>query len=140
MKKIYFICTGNSCRSQMAEGFAKKYLPGWEVQSAGVEVHGLNPKAVEVMAEKGIDISHNTSKLIDLNYFNKCDFVITLCGDAKDKCPVVPKGVTHLHWGLPDPAQATGSNEEVMNVFREVRDKVERKIEDFSENPHIIVN
>ncbi|APX71849.1 arsenate reductase (thioredoxin) [Companilactobacillus allii] len=140
MKKIYFICTGNSCRSQMAEGFAKKYLPDWEVRSAGVEVHGLNPKAVEVMAEKGIDISHNTSDLIDPEYFNKCDFVVTLCGDARDRCPRVPSGVTHLHWGLNDPAKASGSDVDILNVFREVRDKLEHKVDCFSKNTHNIGN
>jgi len=140
LKKIYFICTGNSCRSQMAEGLAKKYLPNWEVRSAGVEVHGLNPRAVESMKEIDIDISHNTSNLIDTDYFNSCDFVVTLCGDAKDKCPMVPQGVTHLHWGLPDPAQATGSEEGIMRVFREVRNQIEQKIISFSENSHIIVN
>ncbi|WP_125566459.1 arsenate reductase (thioredoxin) [Companilactobacillus insicii] len=140
MKKIYFICTGNSCRSQMAEGLAKKYLPNWEVRSAGVEVHGLNPRAVASMKEINIDISQNTSNLIDVEYFNSCDFVVTLCGDAKDKCPVVPKGVTHLHWGFPDPAQATGTEEQIMDSFRNVRNQIEQKIISFSENPHIIVN
>ena len=89
MKKIYFLCTGNSCRSQMAEGYAKKILPAnkFKIESAGVETHGLNPMAVKVMAEDGVDISKQYSKLIDLQYFNMADVIITLCGDARDKCP-----------------------------------------------------
>lgn len=140
MQKIYFLCTGNSCRSQMAEGFAKRYLPDWEVRSAGIETHGLNPRAVEVMAECGIDISKNTSDLIDSNYFKECDLIVTLCGDARDKCPRIPKAATHLHWGLKDPAQATGSEEDILNVFREVRDKLAQNIESLSKNTHIIGN
>ncbi|WP_125712395.1 arsenate reductase (thioredoxin) [Companilactobacillus kedongensis] len=130
MKRVYFICTGNSCRSQMAEGFGEKYLTDWQVKSAGVETHGLNPKAVQVMAEKNIDISDHTSDLIDLDYFNSCDLIVTLCGDARDRCPVIPQSVKHLHWGLPDPAQAKGSEEEILNVFREVRDEIEIKVKE----------
>lgn len=132
MKKIYFICTGNSCRSQMAEGFGKKYLTDFEVRSAGVETHGLNPKAVKVMAEKGIDISDNTSDLIDIDYFNGCDLIVTLCGDARDRCPVIPKNVKHLHWGLTDPAKAEGSEDEILNEFRRVRDEIEIKVKELA--------
>lgn len=129
MKKIYFLCTGNSCRSQMAEGFGKQILgKDWQVKSAGIETHGLNPLAVKVMAEKGIDISQNTSKLIDNNYLNSCDLVITLCGDARDRCPMTPATVQKMHWPLPDPAQATGSEEEVLQVFRQVRDEIEIRV------------
>ena len=129
MKKIYFLCTGNSCRSQMAEGFGKQILgKDWQVKSAGIETHGLNPLAVKVMAEKGIDISQNTSKLIDNNYLNNCDLVITLCGDARDRCPMTPATVQKMHWPLPDPAQATGSEEEVLQVFRQVRDEIEIRV------------
>lgn len=130
MKKIYFLCTGNSCRSQMAEGFAHKYLPQseYEVRSAGIETHGLNPRAVRVMSEDHIDISKQTSDLIDLDYFNHADQIITLCGDAKDKCPTIPKGVEHVHWDLKDPAQASGTEEEIMAVFRETRDRIKQKV------------
>lgn len=129
MKKIYFLCTGNSCRSQMAEGFGKQILgKDWQVKSAGIETHGLNPLAVKVMAEKGIDISQNTSKLIDNNYLNNCDLVITLCGDARDRCPMTPATVQKMHWPLPDPAQATGSEEEVLQIFRQVRDEIEIRV------------
>lgn len=101
MPKIYFLCTGNACRSQMAEGFARQLLgSAWEVASAGVEIHGLNPLAVQTMAEVGIDISDHTSKLIDVAYLNQCQIVVTLCGDARDRCPVTPPTVTKYHWPL----------------------------------------
>lgn len=135
MKKIYFLCTGNSCRSQMAEGFAKDILGSdWEVRSAGVEVHGVNPLAIKVMNEVGIDISHNTSKLIDTDYLNQCSIVVTLCGDAKDKCPVTPSSVKRIHWPLKDPNQASGNEMERLIVFREVRDQIKQNISDLAKN------
>jgi arsenate reductase len=122
-KIIYFLCTGNSCRSQMAEGFAKKYLGDrFEVYSAGIEAHGLNPNAVKVMAEKGIDISGQTSDVINPELLNRADYVITLCGDANDKCPMTPPHVKREHWGIDDPAKATGTEEEKWAVFRRVRE------------------
>jgi arsenate reductase len=130
MKKVYFLCTGNSCRSQMAEGYAHRFLPksDFEIRSAGIETHGLNPKAVQVMAEDGIDISNQTSDLIDSDYFENADLIVTLCGDAKDKCPTIPKGVTHIHWDLQDPAQATGEEAEVLAVFRQTREAIKEKV------------
>lgn len=129
MKKIYFLCTGNSCRSQMAEGFARALLgPDWQVESAGVEMHGLNPKAVTVMAEVGIDISNQYSKLIDLDYLNQCDLVVTLCGDARDKCPMTPASVQKQHWPLPDPAQVNGTEAEQLVAFRTVRDDIRLRV------------
>lgn len=129
MKKIYFLCTGNSCRSQMAEGFAKQLLGNdWQVASAGIESHGVNPLAIEAMQEVGIDISTNKSKLIDNDYLQQCQLVVTLCGDAKNRCPVTPKTVRKLHWPLADPAQAKGTKVEKMLVFRQVRDQIEAKI------------
>ncbi|HBL1595394.1 TPA: arsenate reductase (thioredoxin) [Enterococcus faecium] len=130
MRKIYFLCTGNSCRSQIAEGYGKAILPTdeFEIKSAGIEQHGLNPRAVQVMAEEGIDISTQTSDLIDMDYFNQADLVITLCGDAKDKCPVIPKGIKHVHWDLEDPAKATGTEEEIINKFREIRDDIKSRV------------
>lgn len=128
--QLYFLCTGNSCRSQMAEGFAKQLLPAdWTIQSAGVEVHGLNPKAVQVMAEVGIDISAQQSTLIDLDYLQHCDLVVTLCGDARDRCPVTPLSVKKLHWPLPDPAQATGDEAAQLVAFRQVRDEIKARIQ-----------
>ncbi|RZI48990.1 arsenate reductase (thioredoxin) [Lactococcus kimchii] len=124
MPQVYFLCTGNSCRSQMAEGFARKFLPDWTIASAGVEKHGLNPRAVETMASYGIDISQNQSKVIDREYFNASDLIVTLCGDAKDKCPLIPAGVKHLHWDLPDPA---GQSDEVfMQVSAEIKQRVKK--------------
>ncbi|MFC6164695.1 arsenate reductase (thioredoxin) [Lactiplantibacillus dongliensis] len=128
-KQIYFLCTGNSCRSQMAEGFAKQLLPAdWTVASAGIEQHGLNPRAVQVMAEVGIDISQQQSTLIDPAYLAQCDLVVTLCGDARDRCPVTPPSVKKLHWPLPDPAQATGTEDAQLSAFRSVRDEIKQRI------------
>lgn len=129
MKKIYFLCTGNSCRSQMAEGYGHEFLEGWEVRSAGVETHGLNSKAVQVMAEDGLDISKYKSTLIDLDYFNAADLIVTLCGDARDKCPMIPLGHAQQHWDLPDPARAIGTKEEIMEEFRRVRDDIKQRVQ-----------
>lgn len=134
-KVVYFLCTGNSCRSQMAEGFGKEMLgETWDVYSAGVEVHGLNPRAIEIMQEKGIDISNQSSSLIDTEILNRSDLVITLCGDAKDRCPTIPAGVQTTHWDLPDPAKAEGTEEEILHEFRSVRDEIERRIKWLAEN------
>lgn len=130
MKKIYFLCTGNSCRSQMAEGYAKKFLKDkYEVKSAGIETHGLNPYAVKVMAEDGIDISKQKSQLIDSDYLNSADLVVTLCGDAQDRCPALSPNTKSIHWPLPDPAQAQGTSEEKMEVFRQVRNEIKNLVD-----------
>ncbi|WP_332645683.1 arsenate reductase (thioredoxin) [Lysinibacillus sp. 54212] len=132
-KLIYFLCTGNSCRSQMAEGFGKKYLgEEWEVKSAGVEAHGLNPNAVKAMAEVDIDISDQTSDIIDVETLNNADFIVTLCGDAADKCPIAPPHIRREHWGFDDPAKATGADEEKWSVFQRVRDEISERIKHFS--------
>ncbi|SCA86448.1 Protein ArsC [Bacillus glycinifermentans] len=132
-KTIYFLCTGNSCRSQMAEGFGKKYLGDvYNVYSAGIEAHGLNPNAVRAMKEVGIDISNQTSDMIDPQILNKADFVVTLCGDANDKCPMTPPHVKRDHWGFDDPAKATGTEEEKWAVFQRVRDQIEERIKRFA--------
>ncbi|HEU4962367.1 MAG TPA: arsenate reductase (thioredoxin) [Bacilli bacterium] len=129
---IYFLCTGNSCRSQIAEGFAKHYGGDrYDVRSAGIETHGLNPRAVQAMEEIGIDISAQTSDLIAPDLLNRATYVITLCGDADDKCPLTPSHVTRLHWGFEDPAKATGTPEEVWAKFQEVRDAIGKKIHSF---------
>lgn len=127
---IYFLCTGNSCRSQMAEGFGRSILGEFaDVHSAGIEAHGLNPKAVEVMKEIGIDISGQKSSVIDDVLLKRADFIITLCGDANDKCPAVSNPhAKRLHWDLPDPAKAKGTPDEVMSVFRSVRDTIKTKV------------
>ncbi|WP_027964845.1 arsenate reductase (thioredoxin) [Halalkalibacillus halophilus] len=127
---LYFLCTGNSCRSQMAEGLGKEILGDtWEVHSAGIEAHGVNPKAIEMMNEVGIDITDQESSIIDMEILNSASLVITLCGDAKENCPVIPAKVQTDHWGLFDPAKAEGTEEEVDQVFRDVRDEIKRRIE-----------
>ncbi|OAT80319.1 arsenate reductase (thioredoxin) [Desulfotomaculum copahuensis] len=128
-KKILFLCTGNSCRSQMAEGFARALTGGqWEVSSAGTAPAGVNPRAVKVMAEAGVDISGHTSKAIDLDLLNSVDVVVTLCGDAAESCPVTPTGVRRIHWPLPDPARAAGTEEEITAAFRVVRDEIKERV------------
>lgn len=130
---IYFLCTGNSCRSQIAEGWAKKYLGNkWDVFSAGIEAHGHNPNAVKAMNEIGIDISGQTSDIIDLKILKNADLVVTLCGDAADKCPITPPNVKREHWGFEDPAKATGTAEEKWSVFQRIRDEIGIKIQQFA--------
>ena len=131
-KTLYFLCTGNSCRSQMAEGFGKQILSDeWDVYSAGIEAHGLNPNAIKAMNEIGIDISNQTSDQIDMELLQNADLVVTLCGDAKDKCPITPSHVRREHWGFDDPAKATGTDEEKWGVFQRVRDEIQTRIHDF---------
>lgn len=131
-KILYFLCTGNSCRSQMAEGWAKKLLPSdWIVKSAGIEAHGLNPNAIKAMNEIGIDISNHTSDLIDPEILHNATLVVTLCGDAADKCPMTPPHVRREHWGFNDPAKAEGTDVEKWAVFQQVRDAIGARIEKF---------
>ncbi|EZH66659.1 arsenate reductase [Bacillaceae bacterium JMAK1] len=131
-KTLYFLCTGNSCRSQMAEGFGKQILSDeWDVYSAGIEAHGLNPNAIKAMNEIGIDISNQTSDQIDMELLQNADLVVTLCGDAKDKCPITPSHVRREHWGFDDPAKASGTDEEKWGVFQRVRDEIQMRIHDF---------
>ncbi|AIC92820.1 arsenate reductase (thioredoxin) [Shouchella lehensis] len=133
-KTIYFLCTGNACRSQMAEGWAKYYLQDeWDVYSAGIEAHGLNPNAVKAMEEVEIDISNQTSDMVDDVLLNNADFVVTLCGDAADKCPMTPPHVKRAHWGFDDPAKAEGSEEEKWACFQRVRDEIGLRIKAFKE-------
>ncbi|MEN0642371.1 arsenate reductase (thioredoxin) [Alkalicoccobacillus gibsonii] len=133
-KNIYFLCTGNSCRSQMAEGWAKRFLADeWNVYSAGIEAHGLNPNAVKAMNEVGIDLSNQTSDTIDRDLLNNADFVVTLCGDAADKCPTTPQHVKRAHWGFDDPAKAVGTEEEKWAFFQRVRDEIAERIKKFRE-------
>lgn len=127
---VYFLCTGNSCRSQMADGFLNA-MGGdkYEVKSAGLEAHGLNPRAVQVMKEAGVDISNNTSNVIDPDTLNRATYVITLCGHADEHCPVISnKDVIKWHWGFDDPAKASGTDVEIMAQFRNVRDAIKERI------------
>ena len=130
-KKVIIICTGNSIRSQIAEGFFKKYKDNWEVKSAGTNPKGLNILAVYVMLEKGIDISDQKSKNINQYIDSKFDYVITVCDNAKENCHYFPGGATYLHWSLPDPDIFIGNEEDRINEFRKVRDAIENKILNF---------
>lgn len=133
-KTIYFLCTGNSCRSQMAEGWGKKYLSDeWEVYSAGIEAHGVNPNAVKAMNEAGVDISNQTSDTIDPDILKKADLVVTLCGHANDVCPATPPNKERVHWGFDDPAKAEGSVEEKWAFFQRVRDEIGDRIKQFAD-------
>ncbi len=130
---VYFLCTGNSCRSQMADGFLRA-IGGdkFEVKSAGLQAHGLNPRAVRVMEEAGVDISGNSSDVIDPATLSRAAYVITLCGHADEHCPVISnRDVIRWHWGFDDPAKATGSEDEIMEQFRHVRDGIKARIEQF---------
>ncbi len=128
-KGILFLCTGNSCRSQIAEGFAKKMLPkNMEIFSAGMEPKSVHPMAVKVMQEIGVDISHQKSKNISEIPIGEIDIVITLCGDAAERCPVFPGKVKRIHWELEDPAKVQGSKEEIIKIFQKVRDKIKSHI------------
>lgn len=126
---VLFLCTGNSCRSQMAEGWAR-FLGGdrLEVESAGIEAHGKNPRAIAVMSEAGIDISGQESTIVSDAMMNRADIVVTVCGHADEQCPVLPPGAEKIHWPLTDPAKASGTEEQVMSAFRETRDEVERRV------------
>ncbi|ASZ12576.1 arsenate reductase ArsC [Chitinophaga pendula] len=127
MKKILVLCTGNSCRSQMAEGYLRHFAGGnAEVYSAGVEIHGVNSRAVKVMAEDGIDISSHTSNNIDEYKEIDFDFVITVCDNAKERCPFFPSGAKTFHENFSDPAKAKGSEDEIMDQFRIVREQIKR--------------
>ncbi|MCR6095713.1 arsenate reductase (thioredoxin) [Salipaludibacillus agaradhaerens] len=131
---IYFLCTGNSCRSQMAEAWGKHYLGDkWDVYSAGIEAHGVNPKAIKAMDEVGIDISNQTSDIIDQDLLEKADLVVTLCGHANDVCPATPKNKDRVHWGFDDPAKAEGTEDEKWYVFQTVRDEIGNRIKKFKE-------
>jgi len=131
-KRVLFLCTGNSCRSQMADGIVNHDFPGKiKAVSAGTEPHGLNSRAVQVMSEIGIDISQNSSDHISKYAAQSFDYVITLCGDADEKCPMVFGGVNRTHIGFDDPPKATGTEEEVMQVYRRVRDEIRQQLGKF---------
>ncbi len=130
-KKVLFLCTGNSARSQMAEGFLKVLGAGqFEVFSAGIAPVGINPRAVQVMQEAGIDISNQTSDAINRELLDQVDLLITLCGDARESCPVVPTRVEKRHWALEDPARAEGSDDDIIAKFREIRDMIKAYVEE----------
>lgn len=134
-KRVLFLCTGNSCRSQMADGLINHdFVDRIEAFSAGTDPHGLNPRAVQVMKEIDIDISGNSSDHISKYEGQAFDYVITLCGDANDKCPLFFGGVQRLHMGFEDPPKAKGTEEEIMAVYRRVRDEIRTRLGDFFRN------
>ena len=132
MKKILVLCTGNSCRSQIAEGFLRFYAGDKaEVYSAGVETHGVNPRAVATMKEVKIDISNHTSNNIDEYRSIPFDYVITVCDNAKERCPYFPTKAIKFHYNFPDPAKATGTEKEILESFRSVREMIKIYCEEF---------
>jgi arsenate reductase (thioredoxin) len=135
MKNILVLCTGNSCRSQMAHGYLQHFInpENTKVYSAGVETHGVNPKAIAIMKEDGIDISQNTSNNVDEYFSIPFDYVITVCDNAKERCPFFSTNAQKLHYNFPDPAKAVGSEIEVLNEFRRVRDLIKVYCEEFVE-------
>ncbi len=124
-KKILVLCTGNSCRSQIAEGYLRFFAENKaDIYSAGVETHGVNPKAILIMREDGIDISQHTSNNIEEYRGINFDFVITVCDNAKERCPYFPTKAQITHYNFPDPAKATGTEEEILSEFRRVRELI----------------
>jgi len=132
MTKVLVLCTGNSCRSQIAEGYLK-YFAGRkaEIYSAGIETHGVNPRAIEIMKRDGIDISGHTSNHVDEYMHIHFDYVITVCDNAKESCPAFPSTAVKLHHNFPDPAKASGTEEQVMEKFREVREMIRQYAQNF---------
>ncbi len=126
MKNLLVLCTGNSCRSQIAHGYFEHFTDNRKVKiySAGVETHGVNPRAVAVMKEDGIDILSHTSNNLSEYEGVPFDFVITVCDNAKERCPFFPSKALKFHQNFSDPAKATGTEEEVMTEFRKVRDQI----------------
>ncbi|WP_448698725.1 arsenate reductase ArsC [Mucilaginibacter sp. AW1-3] len=132
MKRILVLCTGNSCRSQIAHGYLQHFAGNKaEVYSAGIETHGVNPKAIQVMDEDGINISKHTSNNVDEYIDITFDYVITVCDNANEVCPFFPGKVERFHQNFPDPAKAKGTDEEVMNEFRKVREMIKAYSADF---------
>jgi len=125
MKNILVLCTGNSCRSQIAEGYLQFYAGDKaRVYSAGVEVHGVNPRAVQIMANDGIDISRHTSNHVDEYMDVQFDYIITVCDNAKENCPYFPSKAQRFHYNFPDPAKASGTEQEIMQEFERVREMI----------------
>lgn len=134
-QKILVLCTGNSCRSQIAEAYLQYFAnEKAEIYSAGVETHGVNPKAITIMLEDGINISNHTSNHIDEYAAIDFDMVITVCDNAKERCPYFPTKAKKFHHNFPDPAKVAGSDEEIMNQFRTVREQIKRYCRQFVED------
>jgi arsenate reductase len=134
-KKVLVLCTGNSCRSQIAHGYLNYFgSQELEVYSAGIETHGVNPRAIAVMKEDGVDISRHTSNNVNEYAHEDFDFVLTVCDNARENCPYFPAKVQSFHFNFPDPAKAKGSEEEIMNQFRMVRDMIRKYTREFVQN------
>lgn len=132
--KILVLCTGNSCRSQIAQGYLKHFFgEKAEVYSAGIETHGVNPKAILVMSEDSVDIWHHTSNHVDEYNHIAFDYVITVCDNAKESCPFFPGKAEKFHHNFPDPAKATGSDQDILNEFRRVRNMIKEYCREFAE-------
>lgn len=132
MKKVLVLCTGNSCRSQIAEGYLRHFAAGKaEIYSAGIEQHGVNPRAIAIMKEDGIDISGHTSNSIEDYRGIDFDYVITACDNAKERCPFFPAIVQRFHHNFSDPAKTTGTEDEIMQQFRTVRDQIKDYSKEF---------
>lgn len=130
MKNILFVCTGNSCRSQMAEGFGKYLSNGqFDIKSAGIAPIGVHPMAVASMREIGIDISDQCSTMLDSGLIRWADYVITLCNSARDNCPVIPGGIRHIHWDIENPDRVCLSDKDRRDGFAGVRDELKKRIE-----------
>jgi arsenate reductase len=131
---ILFLCTGNSCRSQMAEGWGRHLSGDHAFRSAGIEAHGKNPRAIAAMGEAGVDISGQESTRLTDEMLGWSELVVTVCGHADEHCPVLPDTVRKLHWPLEDPAKATGNEETVMQVFRDSRDDIRQRLQELLES------
>lgn len=131
LTRVLFLCTGNSCRSQMAEGYARTLGEGViEAQSAGIEAHGQNPRAIAAMAADGVDISAQESTRLNDAMLDWADIVVTVCGHADEHCPVLPPGVRKKHWPLEDPAKATGPEAAITATFAQARDEIKQQVSD----------
>lgn len=132
MKKVLVLCTGNSCRSQIAEGYLRHFAKDKaQIYSAGIETHGVNPKAIVTMSDDGIDISNHTSNNVD-EYGNiDFDFVITVCDNANERCPIFPSKAKKFHYNFPDPAKAKGTEEEIADEFKKVREMIKEYCDNF---------
>jgi len=132
LKNILVLCTGNSCRSQIAEAYLRHFTSGnINIYSAGIETHGVNLNAVKSLKTDGIDISHHTSNHIDEYQHINFDFIITVCDNAKENCPFFPSKAKMFHQNFPDPAKATGTEKEIVNTFDEVRNLIKTYCQDF---------
>lgn len=134
MRHVLFLCTGNSCRSQMAEGWARALGSHvLKARSAGLEAHGKNPRAIEAMREAGVDISHQESTRLTPDLLEWADLVVTVCGHADEQCPILPSGTPKEHWPIEDPAKAAGTEEELKTLFAACREEIRRRVSDLIE-------